>query len=222
MAAEDVEAKGATERGKRQVDLGSQARYWPTPVAHDDNKSPEAHLAMKARMPGGPRSTVTSLNVAAKLWHTPTAAEGRSGVGEHTSRGGASNLRPEVSARPTPRARDEKGKGYTDGLPTTVQQWATPRASDRENRQTKDQPSVANGHGRALAAMACSRPDPTTTTVGGNGSPPAVLNPAFVEALMGWPPGWTDCGSSVTVASLSRWRSLSSSLLAELGCGVAE
>ena len=27
---------------------------WPTPVAQDDNKSPEAHMAMKGRMKGGP------------------------------------------------------------------------------------------------------------------------------------------------------------------------
>ena len=31
---------------------GSGSSGWPTPVANDDNKSPEAHLAMKARMGG--------------------------------------------------------------------------------------------------------------------------------------------------------------------------
>lgn len=51
---------------------------WPTPVANDDNKTPEAHLRMKARMKGGPRNTVTSLTVMVKgiergLWPTPTA-----------------------------------------------------------------------------------------------------------------------------------------------------
>jgi hypothetical protein len=38
---------------------------WPTPVANDDNKSVEAHLAMKARM-GGNRTEITSLQVMAK------------------------------------------------------------------------------------------------------------------------------------------------------------
>lgn len=61
---------------------GSESSLWPTPVANDDNKSPEAHMAMKARMPGGPRKTITSLNVMVKaiereqyreLWPTPTA-----------------------------------------------------------------------------------------------------------------------------------------------------
>lgn len=54
----------------------------PTPVAHDDQKSPEAHAAMKRRMPGGERQTITSLTVLAKhevekgpLLPTPTAAD---------------------------------------------------------------------------------------------------------------------------------------------------
>lgn len=57
---------------------------WPTPVANDDNKSPEAHLAMKARMKGGPRYKPTSLQVMVKgvergLWPMPTARDWRSG-----------------------------------------------------------------------------------------------------------------------------------------------
>ena len=52
---------------------------WPTPVAHDDGKTPEAHLAMKERMPGGPRRTITSLTVMVKAvargWPTPSATD---------------------------------------------------------------------------------------------------------------------------------------------------
>ncbi len=49
----------------------------PTPVAKDDGKSFEAHMAMKARMPGGPRKTCTSLAVMARsgMWPTPSASE---------------------------------------------------------------------------------------------------------------------------------------------------
>ena len=44
---------------------------WPTPVANDDNKTPEAHLAMKKRMgerdgSGANRTAITSLSVLAK------------------------------------------------------------------------------------------------------------------------------------------------------------
>ena len=58
----------------------------PTPTAADDNKSPEAHLAMKARMKGGSRKAITSLQVAMKAMHgTPRAASG-SGPGGSNSR----------------------------------------------------------------------------------------------------------------------------------------
>ena len=44
---------------------------WPTPVANDDNKTPEAHLAMKKRMgerdgTGANRTAITSLQVMAR------------------------------------------------------------------------------------------------------------------------------------------------------------
>jgi hypothetical protein len=52
---------------KAHLGLDQVARMlWPTPVAKDDGKSPEAHLAMKARMKGGPRNTITSLTVLSK------------------------------------------------------------------------------------------------------------------------------------------------------------
>ncbi len=51
----------------------------PTPVAKDDGKTYEAHMAMKARMPGGPRGTCTSLAVMARggMWPTPSAHDNR-------------------------------------------------------------------------------------------------------------------------------------------------
>jgi hypothetical protein len=41
---------------------------WPTPRADDDGRTPEAHLAMRAKQGS---QAVTSLSVAAKLWPTP-------------------------------------------------------------------------------------------------------------------------------------------------------
>lgn len=54
----------------RQVWLAA----WPTPVANDDNKTPEAHLRMKQRMgerdgTGANRTAITSLQVMAKYTH---------------------------------------------------------------------------------------------------------------------------------------------------------
>lgn len=57
---------------------GKSPELWPTPVANDDNKTPEAHLAMKQRM-GGNRTAITSLNVKVKAessnWATPAAKD---------------------------------------------------------------------------------------------------------------------------------------------------
>jgi len=55
---------------------------WPTPCAGEDNKTPEAHLAMKKRMgerdgTGANRTAITSLAVMAQYtgWPTPRAEE---------------------------------------------------------------------------------------------------------------------------------------------------
>jgi len=83
---------------------------WPTPVAQDDNKTPEAHLAMKARMKGGPRKTITSLNVMVKaterqMWPTPHA-NCSTGAGTQ-GRAGGLNLQTAVrESFLTPAARD--------------------------------------------------------------------------------------------------------------------
>lgn len=50
----------------------AQLAGWPTPVANDDNKTPEAHLAMKKRMgerdgSNSDRTAITSLQVMAKF-----------------------------------------------------------------------------------------------------------------------------------------------------------
>jgi hypothetical protein len=56
------------------------AAPWPTPTGQDDNKSPEAHLAMKQRMgerdgTGANRTAITSLQVMARtVVEPPTAA----------------------------------------------------------------------------------------------------------------------------------------------------
>lgn len=113
----------------------------PTPTAHDDGRSPEAHLAMKARMPGGPRQTITSLSVLARnglqqpdgdLLPTPLV----------TNRAGM-----------TPSPATLEGKRGTDLGPAIGSLLPTPRASARENRQTKRTPSQEVGaHGLCLAA----------------------------------------------------------------------
>jgi hypothetical protein len=64
-ATDSFRSRGGERKDEQGLD--QQARgFWPTPCANDDNKSPEAHMAMKRRMPGGERHTITSLQVAVK------------------------------------------------------------------------------------------------------------------------------------------------------------
>jgi hypothetical protein len=91
-----VSSTGQSENGKRQVDLQMAARLapWPTPVANDDNKTPEAHLAMKQRMgerdgTGANRTQITSLQVMAKTvapWITPVADDSKAVGQEYCNR----------------------------------------------------------------------------------------------------------------------------------------
>jgi hypothetical protein len=156
----------------------------PTPVAKDDGKSYEAHMAMKARMPGGPRKTCTSLAVMARsgMWPTPTRSE-HTGPG-HAAQGGM-NLRTAVHLWPTPAARDyrsescspefqEKRDAETRGktLPWMVKKFPTPTANRRNGLQS---------HG--------------VNVVSGS------LNPTWVEWLMGFPLGWTVCEAWETRSS---------------------
>lgn len=95
-------------------------------------------MAMKARMPGGARNTITSLAVVAQTLLPTPQADDRTGaktpeqVTAMRARGyGVSNLNEAV---------------VNDLLPT-------PRASANENRQTKRTPSQEAGeHGLCLAA----------------------------------------------------------------------
>ena len=64
MSLQDVEAKGATEAGKRQVPLESKVRHWPTPNTRDSEES------------GGEGKGY--LPRAARAWPTPTARDWRS------------------------------------------------------------------------------------------------------------------------------------------------
>jgi len=83
-----------------------------------------------------------------------------------------------------------------------VRHWASPVARDYRAPHPNDR----NG---CLPVQATGLP---TELTAGNGR--VSLNPLFVEWLMGWPRGWTDCGSRVT--GWSRWLRQSRSFASEL------
>lgn len=138
-------------------DLVTAIHWWPTPVANDDNKSVEAHMAMKARMKGGPRLKPTSLNVVVKMWpgfqaptppppvapemwQTPATDSFRSRGGDRKNEMG---LDQQARFWPTPMADDARATGGAksreDGRQAMLhhaakahadKMWPTPRAGE--------------------------------------------------------------------------------------------
>ena len=81
--AEQVQAKGKTDNGKRQISLEGQTMHWPTPQARDV-KSPDMEGSgnYDRKMENG---WTIDLNSAAANWPTPAARDWESGeVSEET------------------------------------------------------------------------------------------------------------------------------------------
>jgi hypothetical protein len=147
---------------------------------------------MKARMPGGARTEVTSLTVLAKMWPTPRASEG-----------GPDFAKAERGKKP--------GHSTSPSLPTLAATWPTPQARDSKGEFTGHRNGGRDLPGQAKAFRS-GHQAPTTETPGPRSPDAMVLNPPFVEWLMGWPIGWTDCARSAT-ASYRSWQRTHSSAL---------
>lgn len=100
--------------------LFGSARMWGTPVARDDQKSPEAHRATKDRMGGGPKE-LTSLTVQVKDWPTPKARDMRGGSGTPAEH------RRHAPDLPTVAAGHRAGATMTDGSTTSPNADLNPR-----------------------------------------------------------------------------------------------
>lgn len=93
---------------------------------------------------------------------------------------------------PTPRAVEwkaneyqQKGKHKWLTLTGAVRQWPTPHAEEKSQHNSRD-------NGMALSAAVTEDKDGLLVGPGGS------LNPPWVEWLMGWPIGWTDCAPLAT------------------------
>lgn len=179
------DAKGMVGSDRNSEDLATAAisgMPWPTPVARDDQKSPAAYRRMREETlgrSGAAAETVSSLTVAAKLWATPTATDSKG------SGNGAAAL--------------EDGWQGTLTDQTVRAGWATPNARD-----FKGPPSEKSDYSSLPKQVVGLLPE-TTSTDGGSTSPPADLNPRFVAALMGVPPGWLTPFTSVGMDSYQQW-----------------
>jgi DNA (cytosine-5)-methyltransferase 1 len=150
----------------------------------------------------------------ASAWPTPKATDPKV-AGNNPETGRGMGLEKAARLWPTPNARDEKSpgsptgkraqrkkeKGWTTDL-NDAATWATP--ASRDYRHGQDLP---NRRGKPSLPAQVTR----------NGKDTMVLNPLFVEALMGFPSGWTVFEPLGT--EWSRWWLLMRSELLRLGWG---
>jgi hypothetical protein len=141
---------------------------------------------------------------------TPKATEARCGYSSHDGAPSLGKMAKE-GWWPTPRA-SEAGPDFAKlnrsktgiSLQTAVAMWPTPKAIDG-----KPVAALWKGHGeifrtkngtlRRLAKTGSDFGVNLPVAVGGS------LNPTWVEWLMGWPLGWTDCAVS-GMAKFQEWR----------------
>jgi len=166
---------------------GSGSSSWPTATAQDDNKSPEAHLAMKWRMgerdgTHANRTAITSLQVAVKQW-----TKGRP-LGRQAPRSGIG------------------GPPSSPGGPTSPRLWKTPHGAGNIDKTGKMggggefHKEVVNWQTPRTGAHGIPGADATH-----GGQPKGMrLNPRFVCWLMNFPLGWTSF-ESLESTSYERW-----------------
>lgn len=113
-------------------------------------------------------------------WTTPCTPEcGPEGRQAKAARGaGGQNLQYQTANWPTPASRDHKGANHRSHLKRST-----------GSRHLDQLPNYV----RHCLPRARKTNDGLISC-----DEPRSLNPRFVEWMMGWPPGWTDCGSPVT------------------------
>lgn len=194
--------KGNPEQ--ERLTLEGLAQQWATPQARDfENPGSLDRIAAQRAKGHGCRN----LNDEAAHWQTPATDSFRSRGSDRKDEMG---LDQQARRWPTPVAAPEapnKNSNTVNG-PTSLGEaatvfadtWPTPTARDPKGQ---DLPSHEGGRSLPMAAGSFSPPAPATDAGQKYSGKRRVLNPLFVEWLMGWPIGWTD--SAPVETGLSRW-----------------
>jgi DNA (cytosine-5)-methyltransferase 1 len=129
---------------------------------------------------------------AIDLWPTPQTDSFRTRGGDRRNEKGLDRMARDW---PTPMANDgckpSAGKRRTADLTHVTGMWMTLTARDHKDGSTSLANTPVNGLlGRQVLATLMPGTDACDAR--------RTLNPRFVEALMGWPSGWTGFGSVAT------------------------
>jgi len=184
---------------------------YPTPAASAYGSSQNGENGVNGEH-ARPTAGTPSLETWSKTWPTPTASSSRGNEMRGAERsdellllGQAKRLGIEGSETTAVAGIRDAGADGADPDPEDPE-LPTPTASE-------DHGSPGERFSGVTGAAVRSRLGPTTDEPGPTTSPDTlVLSPRFVEALMGWPDGWTDCARSGTESSPSRQSSPSTSL----------
>lgn len=217
---------------------GSASSSWPTARASENENRTllsapshgKTHGEVLAGVAGDfmakwPTATVTDAN-GARSFALDGASDGEKGGPNQSFGAGGTPLPAQAAQWPTPAARDHKGENspdhltngtgrlHMDQLPNAVAHGFTP--PDLPTQAHGVPSSITRPISRRLFRSAMSSVPPTTLRrwLRRGAWKKRRLNPAFVEWLMGWPPGHALCDCSAM--EFSRWQQDMRSALSQL------
>jgi hypothetical protein len=178
----DAERQSATYARGNPTLLGA-VQDWPTPTAGDAKASGAQGYSTES----GRHLGTTLTDAAAREWPTPTAQTYGSNQGGAAGRVGP--VRPGLSGAVAP-SSDANGR---PSCSESAESRPAPQASDGSGGR------VSSEIGGKLPSGAKRAITPATAAAG-------LLNPRWVEALQGWPLGWTGLPSAIAGPLLAALR----------------
>lgn len=201
--------ESSARRNWARRNAGRGYSSWATPRAHDVHPGNATRVGRYGTTAGG-----RNLTDDVQLWQTPATDSFRSRGGDHRQEMGLDQQARKLWQ--TPRANEAKSSAYhqyngvqVDTLTGQARTWPTPAA--RDCKGANGAAHQTNGTGRKHMDQLANfvthgRPVPTTRTDGGTSSGQTpVLNPRFVEMLMGFPREWSDC-TPLEMPSFHAWQ----------------